>query len=1017
MWQRDPLKPHVRESLDPLDHSLLPQGAPLALDYRTEPEGAKASRSAAKRFLALTVLSCFATVLLTRTVAAPLHAREGLLLAFSRFYWCVVFPVMGMIALIKYIRGRRKPHLFGWLFVPALTWAVLHITAAGFEPLGAYLMLFVPTLVLVAWICDRMANHYAAWLNANPLLELEVRKEWTRRWAARRMVRPSEIVPRIRQTGFLGTQPVNPEIAEPALYPLGFIAALGSAALAFIAFAAYRAFPGGRFFAGMLAVFTLCAFLVGVWGLWNWHLQPHRLRVKTVLGVSWSALLNWLAYNTHETNAPGVFQSPGGSCRHRRFLFCGALFLLSLSILPLSAYFPAVLMVSGPAPWLDAIIAPTKSTEVPTEPPTVAGLDESERLYLSYLKTDAERNAYLERVAARRSAETLQREAEYNWTQAYAALTAAPEGWFWHAFRRTFALDWYYSLAFFVSMALSLVASPLAFFLIFTFLCGRLLTLFYAALEAPGAYQHRPNRSAWDGRVQRLGTSSVSADWLEMIVSERDHLWLGTSATNDYPILLSRRILSEHAHILGSSGSGKTALGLAPLMTQLIRLADSSVVIIDLKGDNALFTGAREEAEAAGLPFQWFTDELGSSTFVFNPLLQAHRARLSTLQRTDLLMGAFGLHYSRAYGEAYYSDIQNHLLFRALRHEPDCPSFRRLYELLRNRALYRDMDKKELRDAAHIWKIVDRLASFPSLNACEGDGVSQRVLDNAIDMGEVFSAPRVLYFYLPAALESLAVEEIARLALYNLLTAAVKAKGQRTQVYLFIDEFQQIVSSNLEIILRQARKFGIGVILANQAIADLKTREVDLTPVVSANTNLKQIFSVADVFHQDMLIKASGEAMYEMVSVTEKWTEPNVVRTQESVGPRLWRNDIIDFSNHPQRSLVQIDRGHGFTQFGGYPFVMVSKFHITKKEYERRDRAPWPDGDPRTITPQPDAVPQTPRGGEASAKRGRGPKVDYSEERGTLEKFLNEVMAKEGVESEADEDGSAAERTRKPNGK
>ena len=39
--------------------------------------------------------------------------------------------------------------------------------------------------------------------------------------------------------------------------------------------------------------------------------------------------------------------------------------------------------------------------------------------------------------------------------------------------------------------------------------------------------------------------------------------------------------------------SGKTALGVTPLVTQLIRRANNPVVVIDLKGDNALFQAVR----------------------------------------------------------------------------------------------------------------------------------------------------------------------------------------------------------------------------------------------------------------------------------------------------------------------------------------------------------------------------------------------------------------------------------------
>src|SRR5690349_12717451 len=112
---------------------------------------------------------------------------------------------------------------------------------------------------------------------------------------------------------------------------------------------------------------------------------------------------------------------------------------------------------------------------------------------------------------------------------------------------------------------------------------------------------------------------------------EREHLWLGTHAEYGYPILLHKRILREHMHIL-DSGGGKTSRVIAPLLTQLIRSDDSAIVIIDLKGDMALFEAVRIEAERSGRTFKHFTNMLGRSSHVFNPLQQINSPRTSISQ-------------------------------------------------------------------------------------------------------------------------------------------------------------------------------------------------------------------------------------------------------------------------------------------------------------------------------------------------------------------------------------------------
>ena len=55
------------------------------------------------------------------------------------------------------------------------------------------------------------------------------------------------------------------------------------------------------------------------------------------------------------------------------------------------------------------------------------------------------------------------------------------------------------------------------------------------------------------------------------------------------------------------------------------RESDDPVVIVDCKGDMAIFNTARAEAERAGRKFKWFTNRLGHSTDVFNPLSKLKR--------------------------------------------------------------------------------------------------------------------------------------------------------------------------------------------------------------------------------------------------------------------------------------------------------------------------------------------------------------------------------------------------------
>lgn len=432
-------------------------------------------------------------------------------------------------------------------------------------------------------------------------------------------------------------------------------------------------------------------------------------------------------------------------------------------------------------------------------------------------------------------------------------------------------------------------------------------------------------------------------------------LILGVNAFDDTPVIVPREIFSEHAHLLGDSGSGKTALGLASLIAQFIRFGDVSVVVIDLKGDDAaLLEGARIEAEKKGLPFRWFTNELDRSSYVFNPLTQKHFQTLSFYQRADILATSMGLEYGTDYGRSYFGDANVELLHKALEANPKLATFNELYRILLDKGLIH-MDRELRRAASHSEATVSRLAQCEALSPSEKH-VSKDALEHAIELSDVFVKPQVLYFSFPSALGTTYSASIARLVLYSLLAAAKYVGPKRGQVYLFIDEFQRIAAHNLELVLQTARSMNIGVILANQSLKDLDAPGSNLISTVRTNTRYKQVFAASDLFEQQELMQGGGET----VVLSRSWTGymastllPAGVASAgatETVTPRLRPNDILLATDDPFQSIVCIRRGKDYAQFGGMPFVMTSAFHIEPDEYERRRKAAWPDRPAETHT-------------------------------------------------------------------
>lgn len=496
------------------------------------------------------------------------------------------------------------------------------------------------------------------------------------------------------------------------------------------------------------------------------------------------------------------------------------------------------------------------------------------------------------------------------------------------------------------------------------FVAGDLIARYWLAFEAPKAYGRSQTKSPWAVSINRMLNSPDS--------NEREHVLLGRALFGDYPVLLHKPLLYQHAHLVGDSGSRKTSLGIAPLIAQLVAARDCSVMVLDLKGDRSLFETARLEAKAADAEFRWFSLEAEHSSHVFNPLEQSHIARLTPNQRTQLILEGLSLNYGEAYGRGFYSAMNEVVLLTLLRHYP-APSFRKLHALLSDKQAYAAVgNPKDWENAQHLTALVDRLASIYALNMTADDLKDRpRVFEGAIDMGRLLTRSQVAYFSLKSPVEPIGSSAVAKLAMRSLFTAAAhRLKHQSKRVYVVIDEFQQVVSESVQLVLEQARGNNIHFIIAHQNIDQLDRQSIDIRSSVSSCTAFKQFFRASDPNTIRQLEELSGEGMFETLTWQQAVPPLNAdqdyayspalaregsVQVAEASGYRLERNLIMDISAAPNTSFVSFTEGSHFTQFGSYVTPIISDYHISSREYERRQGAPWPSPTDETVT-NPDIV-------------------------------------------------------------
>ena len=461
---------------------------------------------------------------------------------------------------------------------------------------------------------------------------------------------------------------------------------------------------------------------------------------------------------------------------------------------------------------------------------------------------------------------------------------------------------------------------------------------------------------------------------------EKQSLYLGRIVADSSPVLVPRKIFSEHAHGLGDSGSGKTSLFLCPIIEQLVNSGDCSVIVLDLKADTHELLASLESAaqkvrdeRGVNIPLKYFSNQPDRATFGFNPMTQPYWSNFDLLTRTDILCGANGLSYGSDYGQGYYSSANAAVLHQTLRMFPHVSNFRELAEgvgTVLTAAKKRDLHPEIRKAGVHVQEVIKRLAACDPLNVTHGTEYPQDVIDNSIDLTRVFQEPQLLYFHLSATLSPSGAPEIARLFTYMLLAAATQVE-RKHPVFVVVDEFQRMVASNLEYMLQLARSMGVGFILANQCMEDLKKSTTNLIPAIETNCRLRQWFSVSSREDQERLIRSSGETIdvaYGSSTSQSKDGTRTSYSASEKVVNRFTLNDVLLTSDHPFRSILRISRGEGYAQYGGLPVILESQYHISAEEYGRRQKLTWPSL-PGSYVPQVHAT----QSEDPSASDSRGP--------------------------------------------
>lgn len=440
----------------------------------------------------------------------------------------------------------------------------------------------------------------------------------------------------------------------------------------------------------------------------------------------------------------------------------------------------------------------------------------------------------------------------------------------------------------------------------------------------------------------------------------RDEITLGVDVSTGEPFRVPRTLLG-HMHVRGMSGTGKSSLTLISLIAQLIGYP---IFIIDLGGDQNLFHNAKRLTEAGAKRFRYLTLDPKLRSYNFPPFQTLTGSSLNITEVSQRLIRAFNLDFGAAiYGASYYASQALAAMLSIAKSvfaaNPDAT----LEDV--DRHLNRSENRKAFKDADSIRMNVRFLLEYPQL-ATAPDPQENISIERGIEDAEV------CYFFCPSLDDPIVSPLVGGIALATIIHIAserAKAGRPRTPIYVFVDEFAEIVGRSLGALLAQGRKYGLRFILANQSTSQLETKDVSLAHALFENTNIKQYFTslgddveVLQSLSKDK-IRSLGGSSVQGLSTS--------VSFKDTIVPTLERDQVLSVSATFAQSFFVLNDGKGHRE----PIV-VQQTHeypdLSELPMPRRDGAAEAATDQaRNSPPTPAARNESPRGakcGDTGAK-------------------------------------------------
>lgn len=485
---------------------------------------------------------------------------------------------------------------------------------------------------------------------------------------------------------------------------------------------------------------------------------------------------------------------------------------------------------------------------------------------------------------------------------------------------------------------------------------------------------------------------------------------------------------NTHFYVIGATGTGKTKL-LEFLVKQDIEKGNGFGVIDphgdlieDVKGLLACqYYNSERELEERVVLIDPTDHDL---TVTFNPLEQI--LGVSTAEQTGQLISAFKKIWSGAWGVRMEDLMRNSLLALS---EAEL-TLVELPRFLTNRTFRRGVLVKVKNPIAQeYFQRFDALTDrgqvtwiepvMNKINALFSDERIRQMFSSqksSFNLREIMDNGKILLVKLDKGKLHDLADLLGSLLMAGIQMAAFSRsdvpQDKRTSFYLYIDEFQNFASENFSVILSEARKYGLSLIMAHQTLSQVSS---ELRSLILGNTGI-QVYFRLNRHDAELLAKEGFEySGYEVKTVNdlqpvfwsyrEEW-EHNIAELQ-NLQPRkcyvkhrieggMISLQTVEIEPAWESLLMEEDEYQDFLR--GLPFgkrYLVSRKELTAREKERLKSISEKLETRAGTEKGPERGPETARGREARLEPSVSEQKSESRHR-YLQNIIKQVAEEEG---------------------